>query len=361
MSFLKPNYNKPGRGVEKDEPQGSAFTRYFKLYFRNFSKMLGYGTIYFFVMLPLICFTAYFITVRINPELITNYVEALQSATQGVIVEEGKQIMTNSWLVFLLLPVFYVPRWLSIPLVILSSICIGPLNCGVVYCMRNHAREDHAWFSDMFTRAWRNKGQGLAFGLIDQAVCLSLLIYLFSPESMGLPRSVFIYCRILCIAIFVLYMVMRWYIYQMIVTFNLKFRALIKNSWMFVILGFWRNLAVGLASVVMLALFILFPLFYPSTMPFFLLIMMLLMWSLLIFLAVFGTYPVVHRYLVAPALEEQRKAEAKKSRAGQGAEAAETTGEDAETADQSGEAAEADDEEEKRKNGEDDSILDDDD
>ena len=55
----------------------------------------------------------------------------------------------------------------------------------------------------------------------------------------------------------------------MIVTFNLKFRALIKNSWMFVILGFWRNLAVGLSSVAMLALFILFPLFYPAAMPFF--------------------------------------------------------------------------------------------
>ena len=48
-------------------------------------------------------------------------------------------------------------------------------------------------------------------------------------------------------------------------------------------------------------------------MPFFLLIMMFLLWSMLIFLAVFGTYPVMHKYLVAPALEEQRKAEAKKN------------------------------------------------
>ncbi len=361
MSFLKPNYNKPGRGVEKDEPQGPAFVKFFKLYFRNFSKMIGYGTVYFLFMLPLICFAAYFITVRINPELIANYVEALQKAGIGEYVEAGKMVMNNSWLVFLLTPVFYVPRWLSIPLVILSSVCIGPLNCGVVYCMRNHAREDHAWFSDMFTRAWRNKWQGLAFGFIDQAICLSLLVYLFSPESMGLPQAVFFYCRILCIAIFVLYMVMRWYIYQMIVTFNLKFRALIKNSWMFVILGFWRNLATGLSSVAMLALFILFPLFYPAAMPFFLLIMMFLMWSLLIFLAVFGTYPVMHKYLVAPALEEQRKAEAKKGRAGQSAEQDETADGDAEADEQGVETDEPDGSAGDEKNGEDDSILDDDD
>ena len=361
MSFLKPNYNKPGRGVEKDEPQGSAFIRYFKLYFRNFRKMIGYGTIYFFVMLPLVCFALYFITTRINPELVANYIDTLNTIAEGQIVEEGKQIMFNSWFVVLFMLVIYVPNWISIPLVILASICIGPLNCGIVYCMRNHAREDHAWFSDMFTRAWRNKWQGLAFGLIDQAVCLSLLVYLFSPESMGLPQSVFAYCRILCIAIFVVYMVMRWYIYQMIVTFNLKFRALIKNAWMFVILGFWRNLAAGVSSLALLLFFVLFPLFYPAAMPFFLLTMMFLMWSLLIFLDVFATYPVMHKYMVAPALEEQRKAEAKKRRAEQGGETEAATGEDAENTEESGATDGPVDDGEDQKIGEDDSILDDDD
>ena len=313
MSFLKPHYEKPGKGVEKNEPQGPAFFRYFKLYFRNFSKMIGYGTVYFFAMLPLIVFAVYFILAVINPELGLRLSDALYEETYGHVVEEGKEVMANSWIALLMMVAIYVPRAVSIPLVILSAICIGPLSCGMVYCMRNHAREDHAWFSDLFTRAWRNKWQGLAFGLIDIALCLSLLVYLFAPDSMGMGSTVFGYLRILCIAIFACYMVMRWYIYQMIVTFTLKFRGLIKNAWMFVILGAGRNIATVLASLAMIFFFVVFPLYYPSAMPFFLLIMMFLLWSMLIFLAVFGTYPVMHKYLVAPALEEQRKAEAKKN------------------------------------------------
>lgn len=343
MSFLKPNYNKPGKGVEKDEPQGSAFFRYFKLYFRNFSKMIGYGTIYFFVMLPLIVFATYFTLAVINPELGLRLSDALYEATYGQVVEAGKEVMANSWIALLMMIAIYIPRGVAIPLVILSAICIGPLSCGMVYCMRNHSREDHAWFSDLFTRAWRNKWQGLAFGLIDIAICLSLLVYLFAPDAMGMSTTIFNYCRILCIAIFVCYMVMRWYIYQMIVTFSLKFRGLIKNAWMFVILGAGRNIVTALASVAMIFFFVIFPLYYPSAMPFFLLIMMFLMWSMLIFLAVYGTYPVMHKYLVAPALEEQRKAEAKKN----GGKPVEEEASEA--------AAEAE------KTDEDDSILDDDD
>lgn len=314
MSLFKPNYNKPGRGVEKDEPQGSAPIRYFKLYFRNFSKMIRYGTVYFLLLLPLICFAVYFVTVRVNPDIVARYVEVLTSASQQAseYVEEGKQVMMNSWVALFLTIAVYVPRGISIPLVVICAICIGPINCGLVYCMRNHAREEHAWFSDMFVRAWRNKWQGLAFGLIDQGIILALLMYLFTPGTLGLPNAVFLYLRVFCIAVFIIWQVMRWYVYQMIVTFTLKFRGLMKNAWMFVILGFGRNIAVALGSLAILLICVLFPLFYPSSMPFMLLTMMFLMWSMLIFLAVFGTYPVMHKYLVAPALEEQKKAEAKR-------------------------------------------------
>lgn len=314
MSFLKPNYNKPGRGVEKDEPQGSAPVRYFKLYFRNFGKMLGYGVIYAIVLLPLLCMAAY-IVFNVNPEGIAKYLESIQNGMEGLISETDKYFIPGSWLYVLLSVLFALPGWLIPALAVISAVCIGPLNCGIVYCMRNHAREEHAWFTDLFTRAWRNKWQGLAFGLIDQAVCLSLIIYLVSPGTMGMPDWAFSYCRILCIAIFCIYMVMRWYIYQMIVTFTLKFKALLKNAWMFVILGIGRNLAVAIGSLALMALVLLLPMYDMRFMAFSMLFVLLFFWSMLMFMAVFGTYPVMHKYLVAPALEEQRKAEIKRRKA----------------------------------------------
>ena len=314
MSFLRPNYNKPGRGVEKDEPQGSAFVRYFKLYFRNFSKMLGYGVIYAIVLLPLACVAAY-VVFSVNPEGVTKYIQTILDGMNSLVAETDKFFIPGSWLYVLLSIVSVVPTWVLLPLAAISAICIGPLNCGIVYCMRNHAREEHAWFSDLFTRAWRNKWQRLAFGILDQAICLSLIIYLVSPGTLGMPDWAFTYCRILCVAAFVIYMIMRWYIYQMIVTFNLGFRGLMKNAWMFVILGFGRNVAVAFGSLALMALVLVLPMYDMRVMAFSMLFVLLFFWSMLMFMAVFGTYPVMHRYLVAPALEEQRKAEIKRRKA----------------------------------------------
>ena len=315
MSFFKPNYNKPGRGVEKDEAPGPGYIRFWKLFFRNFNKMLMYGVVYFFIILPLICFVFYFITVRINPELVASYIDAVENAANSELVAEGEAVVYNSWSWVLYSVIFYIPTYISIPLVVMSAIAFGPINCGLVYCMRNHSREEHVWFSDMFVRAWRNVKQGLFFGFLDIAVVMSMLIYVYSTDSLGLPEWLFTYLKILALGIFVLYMVMRWYIYQMIVTFNLKITGLLKNAWMFVILGLGRNLIAGLLSIIFIVFCLLFPLYYPSAMPFFLLLMMALFWSILIFLTTFTTYPVMHKYLVAPALAEKNKKEAKARRA----------------------------------------------
>ncbi len=315
MALFRKSYDTPGPGVEKDETPKPGYIRYWQLYFRNFNKMLGYSVVYFFVMLPLILFALYFVAAFVNPDLFTNYFEEIQKSLADQQLAPGEQVIENSWTILLMMALVSIPSYILIPLVLISAIAIGPLNCGIAYCMRNHAREDHAWFTDMFVRAWRNKKQGLIFGFIDFAVVLSTLIYVLSPDSLGLPAGMFTYLRYLGIAIFIIYMVMRWYIYQMIVTFNLNIRGLLKNAWMFVLLGAGRNLVAVIGSLLLIAFFLLFPVYYPYAMPYFIPIIIMLFWGLLMFLAVFSTYPVMHRYLVAPALAQQRKEEEKKQRA----------------------------------------------
>jgi hypothetical protein len=314
MSIFKPNYNKPGPGVEKNEPPKPGYIRFWILYFRNFNKMLLYGAVYFVVAVPLICFVFYLITMYVNPQIAVDFYEAMENASKEL-APEGETVIISSWFIILFTIITAVPPYISLPLVAISAIVFGPINCGIVYCMRNHAREEHAWFSDIFVRAWRNVKQGLFFGFLDLAVIISAFIYLFSPDTLGLPDWLFAYLRLLALGIFLVYLIMRWYIYQMAVTFNLRILGILKNAWVFVILGLGRNLIAGVLSVLFIAFWVLFPLFYPATMPFVLLMMLSLFWSMLWFLQVFTTYPVMHKYLVAPALAEQKKKEMAKRRA----------------------------------------------
>ncbi len=48
------NYNKPGRGISKDEPEKKAFFRFFELYFRKFWKLMVANLLYILVSLPIV-------------------------------------------------------------------------------------------------------------------------------------------------------------------------------------------------------------------------------------------------------------------------------------------------------------------
>lgn len=309
MGLFKVNYDKPGPGVEKDEAPKPGYIRFWQLYFRNFNRLLGMSVIYAAVMSVLLCFLLYFVTVCVNPRLIYTYFEQLNQAASDVVVAEGQSVIYNSWFIFMYSLIFDTPAWLSIPLVAIAAIAYGPLTCGLTYCIRNFAREEHVWFADFFTRAWRNRRQGLIFGLIDEVVTMSICIYLFAGDSFGMSSAVFNYMRIVAFVVYLAYLVMRWYIYPMVVTFDLRIRGLFKNSWMFVILGWKQNLAVAGVSLLFTAFFVLMPVYYPGALPLFIALTFMFYWTLVYFLAQFTTYPVLYKYMIGPALAEKKKAE----------------------------------------------------
>lgn len=46
LSLFKINYDKPGRGVEKDEPEKSAVMNFFTIFFRRLSKFVQLNFIF---------------------------------------------------------------------------------------------------------------------------------------------------------------------------------------------------------------------------------------------------------------------------------------------------------------------------
>lgn len=301
--FNRREVDKPD--IPKDEAPKPGYIRFWQLYFRNFNKMLTYSSVYFFIAAFIAC-GVFLCIATINTDLIMKFVGSISG------VENVDGAIPSSWVYLIGTISLSIPWYVMYPLVFIALVVQGPIMCGMTYCLRNHAREEHVWGSDIFVRAWRNKWQGLALGVIDALVLFGVIMYAFGAESLGMEGRIFVYFELISYGIGIVWFIMRWYAYQMTVTFNLKLRGILKNAWMFVILGFWRNLAALILLVLIAALFILFPMYYPGAMPFFLICMMVFFWSLTTFLGVFITYPVTHKYLVGPAMEEQKRIESLK-------------------------------------------------
>ena len=195
----------------------------------------------------------------------------------------------------------FVPEFLHMPLVVVSLILYGPITMGYTYVLRNFVREEHAWTSDFFTRAFSNFKQGLFFGILDAIVLVIFYINwnygaLMGDEDVGIFAIII---RVLTTVMFVYYLFMRNYNYMQAVTVNLKAGQILKNSALFGIIGLWRNIvAVVLSILVCLLSLMLNPFVELLLVPF-------MMFSLAGFVSVYCTYPIVDKYIVKPAMEAE--------------------------------------------------------
>lgn len=288
MGLFTRDYNRPGKGVDKNEPQKNAFFHFFELFGRKFFRLVTFNLFYFACMLPLIiAFYNLF------------YSWLYQIAGLG-----GDDVVVLPVLVdFLHIVYNFVPEFLHMPLVIVSLILYGPITMGYTYVLRNFVREEHAWTSDFFTRAFSNFKQGLFFGILDAIVLVIFYINwnygaLMGDEDVGIFAIII---RVLTTVVFVYYLFMRNYNYQQAVTVNLGAGQILKNSALFGIIGLWRNIiAVVLSILVCLISLLLNPFVELLLVPF-------IMFSLAGFISVYCTYPIVDKYIVKPAMEAEGK------------------------------------------------------
>ena len=127
----------------------------------------------------------------------------------------------------------------------------GLVNVGSAYILRNIAKGDPVFiWSDFWYAVKRNWKQALPFGMIDVAINFILIWNIYSM-FMSSTGSYFTSSMFWCnIVLFVLYFVMRYYVYVQMVTFNLTVFKILKNALIFSLLGFKRNLMALLGILV---------------------------------------------------------------------------------------------------------------
>ncbi len=293
--------NRDGPGVSKDEkPFVPNLISMPMFYFKNFTRVLSLN----FLMLPLLIIPLAIVY------LLFIAAPSMPSATNVLYTTVyGSQMLGESsvWAALLgtcgiqlNLPT-YSPAmiWVMIALAVLLAVIWGWVNIGATYCTRNMLRGDPVFMtSDFFYAIKRNLWPGLLLGLIDFGIIAILAFdFIYFSRIGGTFMIDFFYFAI--IGLCIIYFFMRFYIYLMLITFDIKIRKLFKNALIFSVLGVGRNL-MGLlgmvvliaANVVLISLLMPIGIVVPLILP-----LIYLLPSINLFIS-YAAYPVIEKYMI---------------------------------------------------------------
>lgn len=300
------DYNRDNRPDAKEEDTTPTLKRYFKVLGRRFWKLISLNL----MMLPLIIPALICIYLYISMQQTPVSGEVLFPQLLGASAVGGTPTATLLFDLFGAqqnIPIFTTGTYIGMGICIAFLVITwGWQNVGAAYIVRNMVRGEPVFiWSDYFYAIKRNLKEGFFLGLIDAVVLFVLgfdISYFWGRTgSFTLDFGFFA-----TLALIVLYFLMRFYIYLLLVTFDLSIFKILKNALIFSMLGFKRNImgVLGIAlitgiHVLLIPLLITTPLSgLPIILPF--------IWymALVTFTSAYAAYPVIDRYMIAPYINQ---------------------------------------------------------
>ena len=250
-------YSLDGKGVPKDVNEPRNFKFFFKLLGRNLNRLMSVNMLLVFANFPLF-FALFAASGNLNT---TSYspVSSLFGPMYGAMKISGEVSPLTAALngVHGLQVEISVPTTLTYVFYgigLLTVFTFGLSMVGTTYIVRNIVKGDPIFFMhDFWYSIKRNLVQGLIFGIIDVGV-LFLIFYdiiFFAANATTYVTSLMFY---LAVAIGIIYFVMRYYIYVMMITFKLSLYKLLKNAFIFSLVGLKRNF-LGTLGIIVLVIF----------------------------------------------------------------------------------------------------------
>lgn len=284
MGLFFRSYDKPGPGIDPDAPQKRSFFRFFDIFFRKFWHFSKTSMLYSITLIPtfiIIAFLMMIVTLKM---------------AEGVATEISSQ--ESAWIILpaLFLANLYTALW-----------GMGPATAGVTYIMRNFSREEHAWlWSDFKDSVKGNFKQAIVVFLIDLVMAVLFYVAIVVYSSMTGFMSALVGIVYLMIAI---YTMMHFYIYPMMVTFDLKLKDLYRNALLFTISKLPSNLFVAAVLVLLHLVLPIYLIFVGGQYTMILLLVFLMLEIVILqgfsaFLVNFNAYPKLKKYMIDPITEQ---------------------------------------------------------
>ena len=293
--------NRDGKGVYEEESRKPNLKFFFILLWRKMVQLLQLNLMMLFQVLPILGI----ILINIFGAKTSNVSDAVYAPLYGI----SKIVDSPALLNKLDLVSRQIEAPLVTPIMILGMavlalflfVTFGWQNVGAAYVLRGLFRGEPVFvFSDYFYAIKKNLKQGLIVGMLDFICCsvLTVDIYFFltSASSIGIDIMLGI-----MVAVAIIYIFMRFYIYQLLITFDMKIFKIIKNSLIFSILGIFRNLVAAVGIVLFIGIHILLIIWLlPMGITIPLVLPLVYIISIIAFMSVYAAYPVIDKYLIKP-------------------------------------------------------------
>ncbi len=287
------------KGVAKTEDDGKRGIVFFcKLFSRRFGAIVELNILYllanfpiFFVLFALSGYagktstapsSAFF--ANLHPLVSSGNATPVSAALYGIHGIQGTMIINT--------PLTYV--FFALGLLLIFT--FGLSTIGVTYNLRNIVKGEPLFLlSDFWDAIRKNLRQGIVMGIIDIAIIL-LLILDFTVYT-G-------YMKYLAVGIFIIYFMMRFYIYVLIPTFKLSIFKVLKNSLIFVVINLKRNLAALFSIAFVIALnIVLLDLYFPIGI----LLPVALTITGCMFIGVYAAWPSIYEIMIEPYEEPEEQ------------------------------------------------------
>ncbi len=295
------NPQKDGKGVRKGDKHEKTFSYFFPFAWRNVGLLFTVNMILVLGNFPLLV-TMYGLTGQHNIN-ITTADSLLFGPMWGVFQLSGASPANMS-----LFGVHCVQDIMSVqtPLTrflllfgLLALFTFGIVNVGTAFILRNLVKGEPVFVWNDFKKAIKkNWKQALPLGILDAIMMIVVaydLFFFYALMGTGGIGNTMMFGAMIVVA--GVYLAMRSYLYIMMATFKLSVFKLLKNSFIFSIIGFKRNIVaiIGMAIVLFVNYYV-FLVFLPLgvIMPF------VITLSLIQFMGIYAAYPKMKQIMIDP-------------------------------------------------------------
>ena len=315
--------NRDGKGVSKEEVDNTpTFKNFFKSFFRKFNKLLSLNLImlfrlpFYFLVIGTVCYMLSsvngvfqvvftYIAMLLGKPVYT-VTDPLFGTVSGAYIASGGNAAAANALFdvgnTISMPAFSPLFWgIIIGFAVFSLVTWGWQSVGATYVARGLVRGDPVFIiSDYFYAIKKNLLQGFLLGVIDLLI-MSLLtfdfLYLYTTNG-GIMSEILLF---IVAGMLVMYIIMRRYIYLMLITFDIKITKILKNALIFTVLGLKRNLVGGAGSLILMIINLLIG-FWALNINFIVPLILPLIYYMAtsLYISAYSAYPVIDKYMIAP-------------------------------------------------------------
>ncbi|MBR6644403.1 MAG: DUF624 domain-containing protein [Clostridia bacterium] len=296
---------KEGKGVKKGEVKDPSFKNFFKYYGRSITKLLNTNLMFTLLCLPV--FSLFFAIAGFTNLSAPAASGTLFGPVRSAIISGNINPVTMSLFGAVGVQTDQSVR-LTIPTLIFFGIAAliiftwGYANTGMFYVIRNLQKGEPVFmFADFKQTIKQNKLQSLLLGIIDLAI-IGLTFYdlqFFAiNSSLSSMYSVMFW---ICVFIGIMYLIMRVYLYLMLVTFDLSIYKMFKNGLIFVFIGLKRNIPAILGMLLVIAFNIFI---FIGFLPVGIVLPFVLTFATCAYIGVYAAYPKIKEIMIDPYYNE---------------------------------------------------------